>query len=109
MKINLQWIPCHRRPDRSFYIVGKKMPLCARCASILAGYLLAPVFAGMHIVTSYYLIGFLLLPMLIDGFTQQWKWRTSNNKLRFFTGLSFGIGQSLLISNVVWLLVEKLK
>ncbi|TQK53859.1 putative membrane protein [Brevibacillus sp. AG162] len=108
MKINTQWIPCHRRADRSFYIGGKKMPLCARCVSILAGYLLAPVFAGMHIVTSYYLIGFLLLPMLIDGFTQQWKWRTSNNMLRFFTGFSFGIGQSLLISNVVWFLVERL-
>ncbi|MFF2531549.1 DUF2085 domain-containing protein [Brevibacillus sp. NPDC058079] len=106
MKIDLNWIPCHRRPDRSFYLGGKKMPLCARCASILAGYTLAPILVGFHVMTSYYLIGFLLLPMLIDGFTQLWKWRTSNNALRFLTGLSFGVSQALLISNVVWLLLD---
>ncbi|WPS85457.1 DUF2085 domain-containing protein (plasmid) [Brevibacillus halotolerans] len=109
MKIDLKWIPCHRRSDRSFYIVGKKMPLCARCISILAGYLTAPIFVCMHFIASYYLIGLLLLPMLIDGFTQLWKWRTSNNILRFLTGISFGSGQALFISNVVWFLVQSLK
>jgi uncharacterized membrane protein len=64
--------------------------------------------AVMHITTSYYVIGLLLLPMLIDGYTQLWKWRTSNNTLRFLTGFSFGLGQSLFISNAVWFLVEKL-
>ena len=109
MKIDLSWIPCHRRADRSFHVGGKKMPLCARCTSILAGYTLVPILVGLHITTSYYLIGFLLFPMLIDGYSQLWKWRTSTNTLRFLTGFSFGLGQALFISNVVWLLLDTLK
>jgi uncharacterized membrane protein len=99
------WMPCHRHADRSFHVRGKKMPLCARCSSILLGYLLAPVAVGLELTAPYYLIGAMLIPLLVDGFTQLWKWRKSNNTLRLLTGLLFGVGQSLLISNLVWFLV----
>ncbi|AKA44382.1 DUF2085 domain-containing protein [Paenibacillus polymyxa] len=105
----MRWIPCHRRPDRSLHIHGKPMMLCARCTSVLLGYAISPIMVGFHIKTSYFWIVVLLLPLLIDGYTQLWKWRKSNNVLRLLTGFSFGIGQALLISNIVWFLVEILK
>lgn len=102
----MEWIPCHRRVDRSFHVCGKKMPLCARCTSILAGYVFAPIATIMAITAPLLVILILCFPVIIDGYTQKWKWRTSNNLLRFLTGLSFGIGQSLLISKAVWYLVS---
>jgi uncharacterized membrane protein len=91
-------IPCHRRPDRSFFIYGKQFPLCARCTAIYASYIVLPFFA-FFTVTHYFLVfGLLLqLPMLLDGGTQLLRWRESNNYLRVITGLLSGIGQCLFI------------
>ncbi|MNU00078.1 hypothetical protein D3C72_2431140 [compost metagenome] len=33
--------------------------------------------------------------MLIDGYTQKWGWRKSNNFIRIVTGLLSGIGVSI--------------
>lgn len=38
----------------------------------------------------------LVIPLFVDGYTQQWKWRLSNNSLRLATGISFGLGAQLL-------------
>lgn len=98
-------VPCHRIPERCLHIKGKPMPLCTRCFAILLGYLFVPfmlLFKGLPL----YLPIALSIPMIIDGFTQKWNWRQSNNFLRFWTGLLFGIGQAIFISIVVWLIVE---
>ncbi|MEH6944529.1 DUF2085 domain-containing protein [Bacillus sp. JJ722] len=104
-----QWFPCHRRADRSFFIYGKQMPICARCTAILIGYLFTPFAIAFQVTAPFYIIILICIPMLIDGFTQLWKWRESSNILRFITGLAFGIGQSLFISTVVIFIVEFVK
>lgn len=101
MKITL----CHCAPERSIIISGKPI-LCYRCFGILAAlqisfYLLVIMKTVFHIdplsffpFTLPWIIftSLLVIPLLIDGFTQKWKWRMSNNKLRLLTGISFGIG-----------------
>jgi uncharacterized membrane protein len=94
----LKIIPCHRRPDRSLFIKGKQMPLCARCTAIYGAYLLLPLFYFVPYQLWMLILGVLLqLPMLIDGLTQRFKMRESNNTLRVITGGLSGIGQCLLI------------
>ncbi len=45
------------------------------------------------------------IPLLIDGFTQKWKWRSSTNLLRVTTGVLSGNGMGLFISSsVIWIL-----
>lgn len=100
------WIPCHRSPERCFHIHGKPMSLCARCTAIYAGYLFAPIFLLFHLIIPLYVSILLCIPLVIDGYTQKWKWRTSTNTLRFLTGLAFGIGQSLFISTLAWKIGE---
>lgn len=99
--MKLEFVPCHRMPERSLHIGGKKSPLCARCMSILVGYLFIVPLIFVEIPLSlpiYLLIGCLLnIPMVTDGYTQLRKWRKSNNTLRVVTGLLSGLGQSMLV------------
>ncbi|WP_124728776.1 DUF2085 domain-containing protein [Staphylospora marina] len=91
-------VPCHRRPDRCLHFRGKPMPICARCLSMLLGYLF--ILPLLFLPTLPWWWGLLLqIPMLIDGFTQKWGWRESTNVLRVVTGLLSGLGLSIL---VVW-------
>ena len=102
----LKWIPCHRRIDRSLRIGKYTFPLCARCTAILMGYVFLPF---LFIFSSYLLwsyIPILMIPLLIDGYTQKWKWRESNNYLRFGTGILFGIAQSILVVRSVIFLTK---
>ncbi|WP_409299393.1 DUF2085 domain-containing protein [Peribacillus sp. SCS-26] len=98
MKELLTLVPCHRMPSRCLHIKGKPMPLCARCSAMLIGYLFLPLILILPVHSPFWLCFLLMCPLLIDGFTQRWKWRESTNALRFITGLLFGIGQSLFIS-----------
>ena len=81
----------HQRADRSIFIRGKKLPLCARCTGILLGYILGIIIA---IITGckynlYFLL--LIIPMIIDGGIQQLYGINSNNWRRLFTGILGGI------------------
>lgn len=95
--VTLQFVPCHRKKSRSFMIFGKQFPICARCTSILLGYLFIPILFAINFNSSI-IIGMLLnTPMIVDGYTQLKGWRKSNNSLRFTTGLLSGIGQAMII------------
>nr|WP_269748813.1 DUF2085 domain-containing protein [Lysinibacillus timonensis] len=98
-------VPCHRIPERCLHIKGEPMPICTRCFAILIGYLCLP-FTLLFSNIPLWVPILLSLPMIIDGFTQRWKWRESNNLLRFITGLLFGIGQTTVISIVIWSVVR---
>lgn len=102
-------IPCHRIPERSLKFKGKPMRICARCFAMLIGYLMIPILISAKSIFPLWLPFAMSFPLLLDGFTQRWKWRVSTNTLRFSTGLMFGLGQSMFISSVVWVLVEFLK
>ena len=108
MKELIYIVPCHRIPERCLHIKGKLMPICTRCFAILLGYLFVPIMLTFKDLPLYSAI-LLSIPMLVDGFTQKWKWRKSNNSLRFITGLLFGIGQSIFISIIIWFIVGSIK
>ena len=94
-RVSLFW-HCHQRPDRSFIINGRQMPLCARCIGILFGLLLAPVF--LLLPSHFWCLKFACFLMPVDSLTQAVGWRASNNSLRLFTGLLFPI------SIIMWFL-----
>lgn len=82
---------CHQLPERSFFIRGYQMPVCARCTGVITGYLLAvPGFflLGIHSILS--VLG--CFSMLTDWGLQALKLKTSTNKRRFITGILGGYG-----------------
>ncbi|MGU3369258.1 DUF2085 domain-containing protein [Bacillus mycoides] len=99
-------IPCHRLPERSFLTLQKYMPLCARCTGMFIGFCMFPIY---FLITPSFSLSLMLsffaqIPLLIDGFTQKWKWRSSINLLRVTTGLLSGNGMGLFIaSSIIWI------
>jgi len=89
------FVPCHRRPDRSIHFRGKPFPLCARCMSILLGFLAVPILFFLPKTIPLWMGMVLQIPMVIDGVTQKLKWRESTNFLRVVTGGMSGIGLSI--------------
>lgn len=92
---------CHRIPERTFQFKGLSFPVCSRCTGMYIG-----VFSYFTYVYFFYvqytifiiLIAFLMLiPIVIDGFTQFFNLRESNNILRLFTGLIGGFGLGILV------------
>lgn len=81
---------CHGRADRSFFLCGKQLPICARCTGELIGILIGiPIvfFTGRIRVSAMLL---LMLPMVIDGFLQLLTLYESKNYKRLLTGILFG-------------------
>lgn len=92
-----KWLPiifgCHCLESRSFFYKGKKFPICARCTGELIGILIGLILIPypLHLKTVC-LCFILIVPLLVDGFTQMFTKRESNNILRCITGILFGIG-----------------
>lgn len=87
---------CHQRPDRSFFFRGHQFPVCARCTGFIVGTLFFCIYS--YLVPIYYTYDLLYLsiilqlPYIIDGTTQFFDLRESNNHLRFITGFIGAIG-----------------
>ena len=96
---------CHRKPERSFFYKGKQFPVCARCTGFyisgIASIILINLFRGPYSLTTL-LIGIIrLIPCAIDGFTQLFEMRESNNTLRFITGILGGVGLILVYEMMI--------
>ena len=101
---------CHRKPERSFFIKGHQFPVCARCTGFYTGLLAYLIFSQFYQVTYdlniFILSIILLIPVSIDGFTQLFGLRESNNTLRFVTGFIGGIGLIIFFRIIIkWCLV----
>lgn len=87
---------CHRLPERTFSYKNHYFPVCARCTGFYAALLviiILDLFYEVHYSGIFLLISvILLIPVTVDGFTQLFKLRTSNNLLRFVTGFIGGFG-----------------
>jgi uncharacterized membrane protein len=78
-------------PERSFFFKGRQFPMCARCTGIYVGYLIfIPVLFFIKINILFSLLA--VAPTIIDGLTQAYCNRESNNVLRFATGILAGLG-----------------
>lgn len=83
---------CHRDRERCIRIFGYTSFLCARCTGLCIG-VAAFCFVWLMGLAIPPLFGlWLVLPMMIDGFSQLLKLRESNNILRLATGLFFSVG-----------------
>jgi len=100
---------CHRLPDRTFNIKGHYFPVCARCTGFYIGafsYFIYVYFFYVQYTIFLILIAVLMLiPTFIDGFTQLFNFRESNNILRLFTGLIGGLGLAILIKATKWVII----
>lgn len=87
---------CHRRKERSIKMLGYTFPLCARCTGLWLGFGMGFLFRilGSHIPLIFAIT--LMLPLIIDGSTQHFGLRESNNLLRLLTGILFGIATHML-------------
>lgn len=88
----IHFVTCHKKPERSFFYKGKQFPICARCTGLYLGFVLLPFFLFGFLRFNIYLSMALILPTLIDGLTQAYFNRESNNLLRFITGVIAGLG-----------------
>jgi len=86
-------IICHQQPERSYYIYGHQLPVCARCTGIytglLTGCLLYPLFkrvSSIKIPDIKYLVLF-LVPFLFDGIMQTFHIYQTSNITRTIIGI----------------------
>jgi uncharacterized membrane protein len=84
---------CHQIPERSFYIAGHQLPVCARCTGIYLGALVGSAVASGRSPPRWVLMA-AVFPLVLDGGTQLF-FRESNNILRLATGLVAGFVASL--------------
>ena len=112
---------CHRLPERTFKIRNHYFPVCSRCTGIYIGafsyyifvyfvyvqYNIAVILAALENLrfsvpqTLLCLMAILMIiPTFLDGLTQFFGFRESNNTLRFLTGLIAGIGLGILVKSV---------
>jgi len=90
-----KWLPivfgCHCRDDRSFHWHGKKFPICARCTGELIG-IFAFLFSCFFYMPPLWSSFVLMVPLVVDGFTQRLTRYESTNPRRLVTGILFGYG-----------------
>jgi len=86
---------CHQIPERTLWIGGRYLPVCARDTGaylgFYIGYLLLPMRKKEACGPPNLRITlFMIAPMIVDATTQWINLRTSTNELRLLTGLLFG-------------------
>ena len=94
---------CNLRAVRAPHIYGYTFILCWRCTAILLSYYLFGFLLHHFLInlllTSNIIIGFLMcLPTAVDGILQYYFQKESNNQRRIITGISTGMGLSILMN-----------
>jgi uncharacterized membrane protein len=91
---------CHQLPERSFFIKGYQMPVCARCTGVILGYIIAiPIFIILDFKLMLSIASCFV--MLLDWSLQQAKIKPSTNKRRLITGILGGFGIMTLQINLI--------
>ena len=90
---------CHQMPNRSFYIKGYQLPLCARCTGVVLGYFVGLIL-GIFVSPPIRIAVLLLLPMGIDWGMQTALKKDSTNIRRFLVGILGGVGLIVFFGNL---------
>lgn len=102
--MNILNLICHRKPERSFFIKGHQFPVCARCTGFYLSMFTYFIYTYFYFVDyNLFLLVFAviaLIPTAIDGLTQLFEYRESNNTLRFMTGILGGLGLGIIIKAI---------
>lgn len=100
---------CHRIPQRTFQIKGHYFPVCSRCTGFYIGafsYFIIAYFVYIQYTVPLIFLGVLMMiPTFLDGFTQLFGSRESNNTLRLLTGLAGGVGLAILVKAIKWIII----
>lgn len=100
---------CHQKPERSFKIGNTPFPVCSRCTGIYLGAF--TYFAVVYWVyvqynwVTIFMACLMRIPSFMDGLTQLYLPRESNNLLRFLTGILAGIGLGIMVKSLKSLLI----
>ena len=109
---------CHQFPNRTIFVLGFPMAICARCFALGAGLVLGAILAGrISGLTSaprklrlhFFAMCVLAFPMFLDGFTQLLGFRESTNTLRLATGGLFGFAVAFWIVPTLYDAFDELK
>lgn len=92
---------CHQMPERSFFVRGYQLPVCARCTGVFLGKFIADIMLIFKKVVSPVWALVLLLIMGADWFAQRIGLLESTNPRRFVTGILGGIGMAFLYANAI--------
>jgi len=85
---------CNRKSERAPHIGNFVFPLCWRCSGILAGAIFGGIF--LKITVPAYINALIFVPLIVDGGLQYGFGIMSNNTRRWFTGILFGFGLTML-------------
>ena len=97
---------CHQLEERSYFIDGFQMPLCARCLGLHLGFLISaaiiltrrdPRLSGLPSVRSMIAIGLVMLPAMADVVLSYLGIVDTDNVRRAVTGVLFGTALAFLI------------
>jgi len=87
---------CHQLPERTLWIGGHYLPVCARDTGVYLGIILGYLLLIQRKKEAtgppnLWMTGLMAMPMIVDAGTQWVGLRTSTNELRLITGLIFGV------------------
>lgn len=83
---------CHQMPERSLFIRGYQLPVCARCTGVILGELIAIILLLCGVGLPIYVSAALLIPMGVDWGLQFCGILPSDNIRRLASGLLGGAG-----------------
>ncbi len=103
-KDDFKLLICHRMPERTFKINNYYFPVCARCTgfyiSMFFYFVFVYFFYVNYTVNLIFIAILMLIPAILDGFSQFIGFRESNNYLRFVTGLISGLGLAIIFKGI---------
>lgn len=88
---------CHRRKDRTIRFFGLENFFCSRCLGVLIGFFIGLCYSIFFHSFPLVLGIIFMIPLVIDGFSQLFGYRESNNIIRLITGFLFGFGMTAIV------------
>lgn len=84
-----KFVACHRLSSRSFFVRNRQFHICARYTGLITGCAMSVLLIPCQRYVAPLFLSFIFL-LTLDGLTQLFGWRRSNNTLRLITGLGTG-------------------